>query len=291
MPGGHRRYCWTVWQWGNPAELLGAAKPDNVRYAIWQEEVCPDTSRHHLQGYIVFTESLSVGRVQRLLGDPTAHVDAARNCEDDCVAYCSKQDTRAAGPWTVGERTERGQRVDLEQALAFAKSGQTDLEILEAAPKLYARNYRAIRECRAIWHPPQERDVTTLVIWGPTGTGKTTAVMRQYHPFRVTWTREGTIWWDGYQGEKAVLFDDFSGAVPLEQMLHLLDRWPLRLQVKGSTTTACWTLVLITANDPPDAWYPMCSRERQAALARRLTTVYNPQTLAETQALILPQIA
>lgn len=47
-----RNWCFTI----NDASEVGSfAIPNDrneIRYCVWQEEVCPETTRHHLQGYI-----------------------------------------------------------------------------------------------------------------------------------------------------------------------------------------------------------------------------------------------
>lgn len=54
-------------------------------------------------------------------------------------------------------------------------------------------------------------------------------------------------------------------------MLQLLDRYPLRVEVKGSFVPFVSRRVIITSNVPPDEWYPNI-RDR-SPLMRRLTSV------------------
>ena len=52
-------------------------------------------------------------RVVTLLGGH-AWVAAARGTAQECIAYCSKQETRIDGPWTLGEPVKERQRKDLK---------------------------------------------------------------------------------------------------------------------------------------------------------------------------------
>ena len=42
-------------------------------------------------------------KVKRILGYDSAHVEIAPGSNDQCVAYCTKEDTRLLGPFTLGE--------------------------------------------------------------------------------------------------------------------------------------------------------------------------------------------
>jgi len=277
MPGGCRRWMFT---WNNfPAGqeqmwLNDAAPPPEIRYAIWQHECGAENHVHHIQGYVVFKTPLSVGTVKHIVGDP-AHLDKCKGTDDDCVAYCTKEDTRIAGPWHIGERVAQGERTDLAALAALVKEGKTDRDLAEIEPCTFMRHYKGLQTLRMVLLPPLEREVTTFCLCGPTGIGKSWAMRRCFEVkgpiYQVNWDRAGTPWFDGYQGEKTIIFDDFSGAIPIEHMLHMLDRYPYRAPIKGGFVNAQWSTVLLTCNDPPATWYPVASLERQAALMRRLT--------------------
>jgi len=54
-------------------------------------------------------------------------------------------------------------------------------------------------------------------------------------------------------------------------MLQLLDRYPLRVEVKGSSVPFVSRRIIITSNASPDEWYPNI-RDR-TPLMRRITSV------------------
>ena len=83
------------------------------------------------------------------------------------------------------------------------------------------------------------RQMTVTYIFGPTGTGKTRsvkegcgysncyAVSDYHHPF------------DGYRGQKVMLFDEFHSSLPLNSMLQYLDGYPLELPCRYANKQAC----------------------------------------------------
>lgn len=233
-----------------------------------------------------------MNKIKEVLGTDQVHLEPAQGSDDQCVAYCSKEDTRVAGPWTFGERMKPGRRNDLEGLVKGVLDGKTDFQIATEAPEAYALHAKHVQCLRSALLVPlrRERIITTSII-GPTGIGKTRWAFDTYpNIYRVNIPgKNEKLWWDGYAGEDVILFDDFYGEVPLTQMLHILDPYPLRVEVKGSTVAARWTKVIITSNDKADTWY--CQYNHSAAsigaLMRRLTTdgstINNVDTRAELQ--------
>ena len=77
---------------------------------------------------------------------------------------------------------------------------------------------------------------------------------------------------DAYDGEHTILFDDFYGQIPYETLLRYLDRYKVRLNVKGSYTYANWYKVFFTSNMDIMEWYPGKNID---ALLRRITKTIN----------------
>ena len=73
---------------------------------------------------------------------------------------------------------------------------------------------------------------------------------------------------DGYNGEPVLLLDDFRSSIVFNDLLRILDRYPLRVNIKGSHSWACWTKVIISANIALSEQYPNLS-ERKDPLLRR----------------------
>jgi hypothetical protein len=73
---------------------------------------------------------------------------------------------------------------------------------------------------------------------------------------------------DGYAGEEVLLLDDFRSSIIFNDLLRVLDRYPLRVNVKGSHSWACWTKVVISANIPLAEQYPNLSERKDPMLRR-----------------------
>lgn len=112
-----------------------------------------------------------------------------------------------------------------------------------------------------------------IVFWGPTGTGKS----------RTAWKLAGlsaypkdprTKFWDGYRGQSDVVVDEFRGAIDLSHLLRWTDRYPVIVEVKGSSTVLNANRIWITSNLNPNLWFPNLDNESFEALLRRLIVVH-----------------
>lgn len=114
------------------------------------------------------------------------------------------------------------------------------------------------------------------VLYGSTGTGKTRYVHQQAHLFYEDdiWIYPGQGWFDGYQGQQVVVFDDFYGDMPFGTLLKVLDRYKLDVPVKGGFTNWNPTRIYITSNVHPLCWYKDLNNHQEAALLRRFDREY-----------------
>lgn len=254
----NRYWCATSFNY-NQTALKSLGTITNVRYSIWQLEECPTTGKIHAQIYLQLFNRVRITTVQKLIGDATAHVEAAKGDPDANIAYCSKIDTRHSEPTITGEPMRPGKRTDLIEACETIKQGATFLEIAEKHPTELVKYTRGLSTLKSIYdkqNTKEFRHIHCLVLWGAAGTGKTRKAY-ELHPnlYKLAAPKGDTLWWDGYDGEDTILLDDFYGWVKYHDLLHILDGYQLRLEIKGSTTWANWTTVIITSNKPPKSWY------------------------------------
>jgi len=80
--------------------------------------------------------------------------------------------------------------------------------------------------------------------------------------------------WCGYIGQRNIVIDEFRGGIDLSHMLRWLDRYPVRVEIKGSSRPLLAEKIWITSNLSPDEWYPESDSESVRALRRRLTVIH-----------------
>lgn len=126
------------------------------------------------------------------------------------------------------------------------------------------------------------RDV--FVYWGGTGTGKSSACRKHCAEAGLTlWVApigSRGIWFDGYDGHDAALFDDFDGEMPFRDLLNILEGNQVLVPVKGSFVNWRPRVVFFTCERPPNEWLFTFGKERRlltrselAQLERRITQV------------------
>lgn len=237
---------------------LAAAFEDLCSFIQWQVERAPTTGRLHVQGFAQFKSRVRIGTIRRALGDPGVHIEARRGSVDDCIKYCSKEDTRVRGPYSLGEARQQGKRTDLEAFEVAVKRGDGDKLLWEDHFSCMCRFYSAPRRYRLDTVEQRNWQPSIYVFYGPTGTGKSRAAfeLAQQAPSFFTWAR-GSAWADGYSSQHTIIFDEFDGSFfSYRQLLAMLDRYPLQWQVKGATVPILARQYIITSSLSAISWYP-----------------------------------
>lgn len=256
-----KNWCFTL---NNPTEeqkelLLSLYEPTVIQYMVWQEEEGEEHTRH-LQGYIQFIKRLRFNQVKALLCEE-CHVEVARGSAEQNHTYCTKE-PRLDGPWERGTIKSQGERTDLKEVARQITSGKRVRDLVDTAPECiikYSRGLRALEsESRAkVCSSTRRLDMLVTVIIGDTGVGKTRHVLDKHGDENVYIVdcQNEKLWFDGYNGQKVLLLDDFYGGIKYHFLLRLLDVYPLQVEIKGGYVWAEWNRVYITSNKEPSQWY------------------------------------
>lgn len=257
--------------------------PNDVRYVVWQKEQGGNTRRLHYQGYIQFLSPVRMSQVKTVLDCNWAHVEKQRGTDAQASDYGMKEDTRVEGPWSFGELAKQGQRLDLQKVIDMCKSQQPLSSIASESPLEWIKFNRGIQSLSSFYRKSTIRlGLEVIVLIGSTGTGKSRWCWRNYPQlYSVNFRDKQPTWWDGYDGEKAVLFDDFAGEISITELLKYLDIYPLKGPVKGSFVPLNYTVVMMTSNVPWEEWYRWITQPQKDALRRRLTTIYTVNSGAD----------
>jgi len=163
----------------------------------------------------------------------------------------------------------KSEPTDWDEVRRLAFLGEYD----EIPSDVLVRNYNAIRRITADNVQPIAMERVVSVFWGRTGTGKS----------RRAWDEAGleaypkdplTKFWDGYRGHQNVVIDEFRGGISIGHLLRWLDRYPVIVEVKGSSVALRATRIWITSNLDPRLWYPDQDAETTDALLRRLNITH-----------------
>lgn len=278
-----RGWCFTE---NNPARLIlfPDGLPEGVKYIIYQLER-GEQGTPHLQGYMNLSRSRAMAWIKKLKAKTAegveytvferAHLMQAKGNAEQNKKYCTKAEGRLDGPWEIGTLPKQGERTDLAEAAA---SLMKDGDIRAIDPAVFLKYASGCLKLAALAPPPRRDGLRIITIVGPTGIGKSYSVHDMFPDIYVVNMGNSGLWWDGYTGQNAVMFEEFKGQVQLQKMLQILDPYPLRLEIKGGLVPARFTVVFITSNYTPDRWYRNedGSRDEEIAALRRRLDVGNP---------------
>lgn len=262
-----RHFCFTSFQEAEPKW-----DPDTTKYLVYQQEVCPSTGRVHWQGFIQpLGNATTYGKVQKIIGDSKAHIEVAMDparAREYCMVATFNGKDKGQVPGTMREfgtfSGGQGKRNDIATLRDKLKAGASDRELWEADDTFssmlkYNRGVAAYRSAVSQGRP-RGTAPTVYVLTGPPGCGKSRFVNERFNPDDVFWlprpSNSMDAWWDGYRGESVVVCDDFYGWLRYDFLLRLLDRNPLRINIKGQPQQLLSaTTFIFTSNSLPDVWY------------------------------------
>jgi len=259
----------------NPTQdELSGFRDRSVAYSIYQIEI-GERGTEHAQGFLHLIRRERVSHVKRIF--PRAHIEITRGTISDNIDYCSKEETRVRGPFEYGRRpvSEVGARNDILAFREAIKEGKSDSELLDDFPHMIIKYQKFIYFVRSATLQPRNSKPSTVVHWGPSGTGKTrTAVGEDTDVFIVSRPDNGRpLWWDGYTGQQRCILDDFYGWIPWSYLLQLLDRYPFQVEIKGGKVHFNSPKIFITSNTEPHTWYKNIPNNDMTPLLRRIDEI------------------
>lgn len=253
------------WMLTIPRESWQPHLPNGVSWILGQPEVGASGYRHY-QIIAAFSQKKTLNQVKSFFVSG-AHCEPTRSVNAE--TYCCKEETRDGEPFEFGSKpVARNRKCDWERIKLSAKSGDLD----EVPPDVYIRYYRTLCAIAADHAKPVGLEKTVWVYVGPTGVGKS----------RRAWEEAGadayakdprSKFWCGYQNQKNVVVDEFRGGIDIAHLLRWLDRYPVSVEVKGSSRPLRAEKIWITSNLPPASWYPELDSATLGALDRRLNVI------------------
>lgn len=263
-----RHWCFTINNYTDDHVRNLRTVSEQCEYLVFGREV-GEQGTPHLQGFVSFSKRKSLGPTKKLIGNE-AHLECAKGSPAQASAYCKKDgDFEEFGTCPGG----KGKRTDLEKVAKLVQEGTPVREIAKTHPSAILRYGSGVLRLR-LYFPQERRGAPEVhVFWGRTGAGKTRRVWEFIKDDEI-WSHPGDKWFDGYDGHRVVLFDDFDGGwFKLTYLLKLLDRYRFQVPVKCGFTWWEPTHIFITSNIDPNEWYPNARDEHKAALKRRFTNV------------------
>lgn len=279
-----KHWCFTL---NDEAEVIAhetvmAYLTPHCDYVVFQQERGEEGTLHY-QGYVELIKPMRLAQLQKLHAVLRPHWEKRKGTRVQARAYCMKDESRVAGPWEGGQKPwsekqgNAGHRTDLDDVAKMVGDRQTDLQIYEEHPGVTLKYLRNIQNLRQVFSLKRTTPLSVVLSWGKPGSGKTACFYDAYGDtgcFQVPVGRN--TWFTGYQGQPAVLIDDYAGGIGLTQLLQILDKYPIQVESKGGHVWWCPDVIVLTTNVHPCNWYNYALRtDSYAALQRRFHFIYN----------------
>lgn len=262
--GVHKTWCFTLNNYTE--EEVNTVKSLEYNYCVFGFEVGEETGTPHLQGCITFKHGKRLSAVSKYL--KRAYWAKCMNFEG-AANYCMK-----GGDFWLQDKRKQGKRNDLEQACAVLKeSGLKGLAM--TMPATYVKYPSGFTQLAAFYREPRTEKPYVEWIWGPTGVGKSTSLLKKYGPINSWFKKDNRPFWNGYENQEVIVFDDLRADWwPFEYLLGILDCTPMNVDVKNGWRYINSPKIYITAPCGPAKMFDhLKDKEDLQQLFRRIDKV------------------
>lgn len=270
--GMYRCIVFTIFNYTDD-DIESLKSNSDIKYLIYGKETCPKTGTPHLQGYLELNGSYRFNRIKSI--NDKMHFEGRKGSQKQAIDYCKKD-----GEWTeYGVVKTQGDRTDLKKQREDIKSGMKLKDLVEEYD-LSPNQCKAIKEYYNLYEPSRSRSDKMKVYWcyGPTGAGKTKWVHDLYED--DLYVKDcNSKWWDGYDCQETVLFDDIRPhSFPFNWLLNITDVYPMQVEIKGGYRQFRSKRIVFTCPMHPDEYFNKMMNAAEVGedinqLLRRITEI------------------
>lgn len=243
---------------------------ESCTWAVAQFERGKKKKRAHMHVGLYLKHAKTMSAIKKMeVWHQSPNVQKALGTPQQLATYVRKEEGRICEGFEFGTPPVQGQRNDLQIIMDRLKGGEKVRTVAEEYVGQFARYTRFFYEC-AGWFKPEDCEKMGIIIFGDTGTGKTTAIRKIGDNYKKIMPD----WFDGYGGEEIIRYDEFEPEEhKLGYMNMMYDEDPMRIAIKGSSLWSRHNTVAITSNTDPAYWWRDASgrntQQRQGFLDRQ----------------------
>lgn len=266
-------WCESV-RYVHPTELA-MELPGLFDYMVGQLEAAPTTGRLHWQWVCHIDQSKRQNKKTMVWMKEHVFTDGEHfefRKREEALEYVQKEFT------SEGERFEWG-KLPFEPNSSV--SWQNELELFqrqaykEMNAKVFILHHKNFFSAVNLLQRPYMGMKEVNVFWGEAGSGKSRAIWDAEDPENTgkLYVISDPKWWDGYTGQEAVFFDEFTGQWPIEYWLRVCDRYPMSVPIKGGMVPLMAKRIYFASNKNWREWYKegTITVEQMVGLERRIT--------------------
>lgn len=238
-----------TWEDWRDSHIIQALRSQEVSKCVCSWEVT-DKGMKHIQGQITFKSTRRLTAFQKKgYGAHWEYTISKWNSE----AYCVDRDFLIFPDQAA--RPGQGNRIDIKEAAQVIKdSGVRGL--VDVAPEMIMKYPGGCQKLEFL--SLKHRTDKPHVIWcyGETGAGKSHWAMTVDDPEELWVSATSLKWWDGYNQQKRIVFEEFRGSSCLfSELLRYLDKWRCNVPIKGGMVPLNSPEIYVTSCFPPSEVY------------------------------------
>lgn len=246
-----------------------------VKYLVYGKEICPTTKKPHWQGFVLFYEPILYKHAQDILGIGSSHIENLLKTDmNNAIEYCMKDGDYKE----FGIKPQQGHRTDLDFMKNRIMQGEKLCDIVLDNPMIYHQYGRTLEKIQDIKNRKLFRNVMTKGIWywGKTGIGKSAKAFENFNPDTFYVKNVEEEFWDGYDGHKTVIINEFRGQIKFSELLDLCDWTPKYVKIKGKAPVPflAETIIITSALHPNEVYAQSLHRnDRMEQFDRRFNVI------------------
>jgi len=288
---GVRRWCFTLNNYTDQeVNDLKDWLTSHTDYHIVHYEVGKQGTPH-LQGYFRLKSTAVSSALHKKPGLKRASLFICKGTEDQNIKYCSKGGVHTICSTSGIPQPGQGARSDLKEAAALVRDGghKAIKKIALDKPDLIVKYGRGFKELLEVLDIGRMLDAAPEAIWyyGESGSGKSVAAYELAKAKCAELSCEQVEldsglfpFCDGYRDEEVIILNDFRQKnhhgqdIQLDLMLKMVDRFPFRMNIKGSSRQLKGKVFIFTNTQHPSHFFTQGgSSEPQKQWLRRITRV------------------
>lgn len=259
--------------------------PGQVKYLEYGHEECPTTKKPHLQGFISFVERLSKKAVINIFKNLTGKEVTVKACKGSAISNCTYVTKERTDIYKYGEVPvlstpeimNENKKRKYEEIIKLSEERNIKKLKLEY-PREFLQHYNKIISISNNVEPVKDNltEVSGILIYGESGSGKTTMVRTQYTNLYL---KDKKRWdtWDNYHGQENVLIDDITPSFMTkywEDFLTILDIFPFPAKILyGQLESIRPKNVILTSNYTIEQLLYAVPYQSQTAVRRRFKEI------------------
>lgn len=227
----------------------------------------------------LFCDKIHWEKMKGTVADNMAYVTKVRN-KDGTIARANPEsepivfgDIEAQNPHL---KAGTGARNDLEAVIDLCNEGNNLKDIATTCPNEWIKFHKGISSYHEMVKPNWvEQPREFIILWGDAGSGKdwkAKQIIGEDSFYKPEKNNQSHYSFETYDGQKWIYLEEFKGlGLFIDDLKTMTDRYECILRGRGCSKLGLHTGVIITSQENPSTWFPLCSDEDQAALLRRLT--------------------